>query len=109
MASPIPIPVVRVMTRLGENISLARRRRNLTQAMLAERIGASLNTVRRMERGDPGTALQHIARALQVFGELNKLEALLDTANDDIGLMLMDAQLPQRVRPKRLTPESGAF
>lgn len=97
------------MTRLGENISLARRRRNLTQAMLAERIGASLNTVRRMERGDPGTALQHIARALQVFGELDKLDSLLDTSNDDIGLLLMDERLPKRVRPRKLTPESGAF
>lgn len=81
----------------------------MSQQMLAERIGASLNTVRRMEEGAPGTALHYLARALQVFGELDKLDALLDTPNDVVGLTLMDEALPQRIRTKRRTPESGAF
>jgi DNA-binding XRE family transcriptional regulator len=81
----------------------------MSQEMLAERIGASLNTVRRMEEGNPGIALQHFARALHVFGELDKLENLLDTAQDAIGLTLMDQKLPQRVRTPRRTPESGSF
>lgn len=61
----------------------------------------SVNTVRRMEDGHPGTALQHLARALQVFGELEKLEQLLDTPQDSIGLALMDERLPQRIRRRR--------
>lgn len=81
----------------------------MTQAMLAERIGASLNTVRRMEDGHHGTALVHIARALHVFCELEKFEALLDIAQDDVGLLMMDAQLPQRVRPRRSKPEDYSF
>ena len=97
------------MTQLGHNISRARRRRNMSQLMLAERIGASLNTVRRMEDGFPGTALQYIARALQVFGELDKLEALMDTSQDSVGLVLMDEKLPQRVRSQRRTADSGSF
>lgn len=97
------------MVRLGENLSRARRRRHMSQAMLAERIGASVNTVRRMEEGFAGTALQYIARALQVFGELNKLEALLDASQDDVGLALMEQRLPQRVRSRPRTPEAGSF
>jgi ribosome-binding protein aMBF1 (putative translation factor) len=97
------------MARLGQNISLARRRRNMSQQMLAERIGASVNTVRRMEDGLAGTALQHIARALHVFGELDKLEGLMDTAQDSVGLVLMDEKLPQRVRARRQTSSSGSF
>ena len=97
------------MARLGQNISLARRRRNMSQLMLAERIGASLNTVRRIEEGFAGTAVQYIARALQVFGELDKLEALLDTPQDSVGLALMDEKLPQRVRSRRRTPDTGSF
>jgi hypothetical protein len=62
-----------------------------------------------MESGFPGTALVHVARALQVFGELDKLDQLLETPQDTIGLTLMDEQLPQRVRKPRKTPESGAF
>lgn len=109
MPSPIPLPVERALTRLGRNISLARRRRRMSQQMLAERIGASLNTVRRMEEGSAGTALQYVARAMQVFGELDKLEALLDTPQDSVGLTLMDETLPQRIRTRRRTPESGSF
>jgi transcriptional regulator with XRE-family HTH domain len=108
-ATPLPLPVTRSLNRLGRAVSLARRRRHLTQQDLAERIGASANTVRRMEAGYPGTALVHFARALQVFGELDKLDQLLDTPHDSIGLTLMDEKLPQRVRKSRKTPESGAF
>lgn len=81
----------------------------MSQQMLAERIGASVNTVRRMEDGFAGAALQHIARALHVFGELDKLEALLDTAQDSVGLALMDEKLPLRVRAPRHTTGSGSF
>lgn len=107
--SPIPLPVERALRRVGHSVALARRRRQLSQEALAERIGASVNTVRRMEDGHPGTALQHFARALQVFGELDKFENLMDTAQDSVGLTLMDEKLPQRVRTPRRTREPGAF
>lgn len=107
--SPIPLPVARSLIRLGRALSLARRRRHLTQQDMAERIGTSVNTIRRMEAGHPGTALQHFARALQVFGELDKLDQLLDTAQDTLGLALMDEKLPLRVRKARRTAETGAF
>lgn len=98
MNLPLPLPVARALKRLGANLSLARRRRNLTQAMLAERLGTAVMTVRRMEAGHPGTALQYLARALQVFGELDKLGGLLDSSQDTVGLMLMNERLPLRVR-----------
>jgi len=107
--SPPPLPVLRSLSRLGQAISLARRRRNFTQEDLAQRIGASVHTVRRMEAGHPGGAILHLARALQVFGELGKLNELLDTPQDTIGLSLMDQKLPQRVRKSRKSPEAGAF
>lgn len=108
-AAPLPLPVSRSLVRLGQGISLARRRRHLTQQDLAERIGTTANTVRRMEAGHPGTALVHIVRTLQVFGELDKLDQLLDASQDTIGLILMDEKLPQRVRKSRKTSETGAF
>jgi transcriptional regulator with XRE-family HTH domain len=97
---PLPLPVERAILKLGNDLSLARRRRHISQASLAERIGASLSTVRRMEKGDVRLPLHFIARAMYVFGELDALAKLMDTAQDDIGLTLMDAQLPQRIRRK---------
>lgn len=42
--------------------------------------------------------LANPARALHVFGELERLKQLLDSSEDSIGLALMDEKLPQRVR-----------
>ena len=53
--SVIPLPVTRSLHRLGLGMSLARRR-HLSQQDLAERIGASVITIRRMEAGHPGVA-----------------------------------------------------
>ena len=99
--SQFPPPVERAIRKLGNDISLARRRRHISQASLAERMGASLSTIRRMEKGDARVPIHFFARALHVFGEISALERLLDTAKDDIGLTLMDEQLPKRVRKKR--------
>ena len=106
---PLPSPVERAIKKLGRDISLARRRRHISQQSLAERIGSSLATVRRLEKGDPRIPLHYMARALFVFGELERLNQLLDTAEDVIGLTLMDEQLPQRVRTRRRDKESGAL
>lgn len=107
MESPVPLPVERAIRKLGSDISLARRRRHISQASLAERMGASLSTVRRMEKGDLRVPIHFFARALHVFGEIQALENLLDTTKDDIGLTLMDENLPKRVRSKAGT--SGAL
>lgn len=100
MEFPMPLLVERAILKLGSDISLARRRRHISQASLAERMGASLSTVRRMEKGDVRVPIHFFARALHVFGEIRALEHLLDTQNDEIGLTLMDENLPKRVRSK---------
>lgn len=105
----LPAPVARALEKLGADLALARRRRRLTQASMAERLRVSEATVRRMEHGDSGISLGTIAQAFFVLGELDKITRLLDTASDDIGLSLMNEQLPQRVRKKRVKPDSGAL
>lgn len=104
MNAPLPPPVKRAIRKLGHDFSLARRRRHISQASLAERMGASVSTVRRMEKGDARVPIHFYARALHVFGDIRALEQMLDSANDDIGLTLMDETLPKRVRSKSHTP-----
>ncbi len=101
------LAVNRALKALGKNLELARRRRGFSQADLASRMSVSVSTVRRLEDGHPGTALHHLARALQVFAELEKLSLLLDTPTDSVGLALMDAELPLRIHTKvRNTPKA---
>ena len=107
MASTPNLAVSRAIKALGQNIELARRRRGLSQSDLASRMGVSVSTVRRLENGNPGTALTSLARALQVFGDLEKLSLLMDTQTDSVGLALMDAELPTRIRRRRRdTPQA---
>lgn len=100
MTQQVPPSSVRALKRLGSNISKARRRRRWTQQAMAEQIGASVSTVRRMEAGDPGIAVQHLVSVLSAFGEMEQLNDLLDTRRDVIGQLLQDGELPQRVRPR---------
>ncbi|MBW4053658.1 MAG: helix-turn-helix domain-containing protein [Proteobacteria bacterium] len=98
---PPPEPVRRAAAKLGRDISLARRRRRLSQASLADRSGIGVNTVRRMEKGELSGSIEHLARVLYVLGELERLEKLLDTGSDEVGLLMMDENLPQRIRARK--------
>jgi transcriptional regulator with XRE-family HTH domain len=106
---PMPLPVKRAVMKFGRDLSLARRRRRFSQVSMAERIGISVSSLRRLENGDPGLSWGTIARAMYVLGEIEKLNQLLDTAKDDIGLVLMDEQLPRRIRSRKPSAESGAL
>ncbi|MEI7694431.1 MAG: helix-turn-helix transcriptional regulator [Chlorobium sp.] len=107
--APMPLPVKRAVMKFGRDLSQARRRRRFSQQSMAERIGISVSSLRRLEKGDPTLSWGTIARAMYVLGEIEKLNQLLDTANDDIGLVLMDEQLPRRIRSRKPSPESGAL
>jgi transcriptional regulator with XRE-family HTH domain len=96
------LPVSRALSKLGDDLSRARRRRRLSQASFAQRSGISIATLRRMERGDlGGVRLEYLARAIHVLGEIGRLEHLLETGEDPVGLMLMDQDLPKRVRARK--------
>jgi transcriptional regulator with XRE-family HTH domain len=99
--NPLPVPVHRTLEKLGEDVNRARRRRGLTQQALAERACVGLNTIKRLEAGDSRIQLHVLARVLHLFGELGRLNELLDSGQDEIGLALMDEQLPRRVRVRK--------
>ena len=47
----------KTLTALGENIKLARLRRELSSEQVAERAGISRNTLTKIERGEEGVAM----------------------------------------------------
>ena len=102
---PLSLPIARAVAKVGRDLALARRRRRLTQASLAERAGIARKTLTRLETGDGHVSLENLARVLFVLGEIAQLEQLLDTRADHAGLLMMDEQLPERVRPRK-TPRA---
>lgn len=100
-AAILPRPLLAALSKLGRDISVARRRRRLTAAMMAERLGTSRPTYQKVERGDPSVAMGVYAMALYTLGLGAPLADLADPAGDDQGLLLEIEQLPQRVRPRK--------
>ena len=81
----------RMMRELGENIRLARLRRDLSSEQVAERAGISRNTLIKIERGDEGVAIGMYFRVLIV---LRLEDDLTNVAKDDVlGRKLQDAGL----------------
>lgn len=105
MAS-LPGPVVRALKKLGHDLSVARRRRRLTMALVAERAFISRLTLARAERGDAGVSLGIYATVLFVFGMADRIGQLADPANDPVGRGLEEEQLPRRIRSRR-SPDRG--
>ena len=70
-ASGLPPQSQRAITRLGKDIALARRRRKLPQRLMAERMIVSVQTLQRLEAGDPTVGLAVLASALHVLGMTN--------------------------------------
>lgn len=93
----MPTAVRRSLVKLGQGVNVARRRRAMTTARVAEAAGISLGTLRRIEKGDPSVSLGAIAMVLLSLGELARLDALLPPNTDHMGLALDLNRLPKRI------------
>ncbi len=92
-----PPRVQRTLRNLGRNLNIARRRRRESQQQFAERMGISTGTLKRLEKGDPGIGIGHLAMAFLVLGEINRLDEILACDTDNLGLMLDLDRLPKRI------------
>ena len=90
----------RMMQTLGENLHLARLRRDLTSEQVAERASISRNTLIKIEHGDEGVAIGMYFRVLIVLGLQDDL--LLIARDDVLGRKLQDIGLttPRRASKK---------
>jgi transcriptional regulator with XRE-family HTH domain len=91
----------RQLAALGERLRAARRRRRLTQAVVAARVGVSKQTIAKLEGGNPATSLATMLRVLQVLGLGEQIDRL--AVDDELGRRLQDLDLrdPPRGRSVR--------
>ncbi len=97
----LPVRLRRGLAKLGTDIAIARKKRGVTVAMMAERVAVGKSTYLRVEKGDPTVALGIYAMALFSLGFPDALSTLLDPARDEQGLLLDVDRLPKRVRRRR--------
>lgn len=86
----------------GENIRLARLRRDLSSEQVAERASISRNTLIKIERGDEGVAIGMYFRVLIVLGLQDDL--LLIARDDVLGRKLQDIGLTTPHRASKKSP-----
>jgi DNA-binding XRE family transcriptional regulator len=97
----LPPKVRRSLVKLGVDLATARKKRNLTAVMMAERLGVAKSTYLRVEKGDPTVSMGVYAMALFVLGFGDALGEIVDPRRDDQGLLLDVERLPKRVRVKK--------
>ena len=97
----LPPKVRRSLAKLGLDLATARKKRSLTTAMMAERLGVAKSTYLRVEKGDPTVSMGIYAMALFVLGFGDALGEIVDPRRDDQGLLLDTERLPKRVRVKK--------
>lgn len=105
MPRSVPPPIRRALGEVADGITGWRKLRGLTQAQLADRAGVNRTTVLRLEKGDGGVGIENLLRVLRALGILDVLPRALDPYESDLGRLRADEQLPQRVRPRRLTDD----
>lgn len=112
--SPLPIPVKRVLRKLGSDIKDARKRRRIPMELMAERARISRTTLTKVEKGDGSVALGIYASVLHVLGLVDGLSKLADPITDDVGRSIEERNLPERIRlprsktsPRKTAGENG--
>lgn len=90
----------RILEIMGEQIKLARLRRNLATELVAERVGISRATLWAVEKGTSTVSIGTYAAVLHALGGMDKdFEQV--AKDDEFGRKLQDLNIKTRSRAKR--------
>src|SRR5262245_33758441 len=100
VARSLPPVATGAMRQLGENLAIARARRKESQREWASRIGISIPTLIRLEKGDPTVSMGAYASALWLMG---RIQALPEVAapEADLGALELNVRQASRRSPVR--------
>ncbi|ASI68659.1 hypothetical protein BA022_08955 [Diaphorobacter nitroreducens] len=87
--------------RIGERLTLARKRRRLTLRDVAAKAGISYDTARAVEAGNLQTGLGAYLAMLWAMGLESEIQAFADPERDEEGKQLEITRLPQRIRHRK--------
>ena len=91
-----------ILQQMGEQIKLARLRRQLSAELIAERAGISRATLWNIEKGSLSVSMGAYAAALHALGGMDR-DLLMVAKDDELGRKLQDLDL----LPKKRAPKQG--
>jgi transcriptional regulator with XRE-family HTH domain len=97
----LPSDVEQVIAMLGRDIAIARKRRRIPLRAMADKMMTSVDTIQRLEKGDPGVGIGIVGTALWVLGMHRRLAEIIAPDTDQLGMHEDIRGLPLRVRGKR--------
>lgn len=89
-----------ILKTMGEQIKLARLRRDLSAELVAERAGISRSSLWKVEKGNPAVAMGIYAAVLHALNNMDK-DFLLIAKDDEMGRRLQDVGLLSGKRASR--------
>ncbi len=89
-----------ILKTMGEQIKMARLRRNLPVKIVSERAGISRNTLWQIEKGNPSVAIGYYAAVLHALNNLDR-DLLLVAKDDELGKKLQDLEISAKRRVSR--------
>lgn len=90
----------KILETMGEQIKLARLRRNFSSKLIAERASISRATLWKIEKGNPAVAIGHYAAVLHALNNMDE-DLLLLAKDDEMGRRMQDLALIVRKRAPR--------
>ena len=97
----MPRSARRAVRALGRDTAVARRKRRISTASMAERAFTSRATLQRLERGDPTVSMGIYATVLAILGLAEKLETIAEASTDWLGLDIDEERLPKTIVARR--------
>ena len=91
-----------ILQQMGEQIKLARLRRQLSAELIAERAGISRATLWNIEKGSPSVSIGAYAAMLHALGGMDR-DLLMVAKDDELGRKLQDLDL----LPKKRAAKQG--
>lgn len=89
-----------ILKTMGEQIKLARLRRDLAAELVAERAGISRASLWKVESGNPAVAIGIYAAVLHALGNMDR-DLTLVAKDDEMGRQMQDLNLMTRKRASR--------
>lgn len=97
----ILLPKMRkILEQMGEQIKLARLRRDISTELVAERAGISRATLWKVEKGSPSVAIGIYAAVLHALNGMDT-DLLLVAKDDELGRKFQDLKLTTRKRASK--------
>jgi len=89
------------LEKLGEDITVARKKRRISTVSMAERAFISRGTLYKVEKGDPTVSMGIYATVLAILGLVDALGHIADRREDTLGLDIDEDRLPKNIMPSR--------